>query len=243
MALIECSELTKTFRLGSQAVAALDRVSFRIEEGDRVAVVGSSGSGKSTLLQILGCLDAPDSGAYLLDGKPVAGLPEDELAEVRNRKIGFVFQSFFLLPRATARENVELPLLYRGRVSAREVRDRAGEALERVGLSGRSRHLPQQLSGGERQRVAIARALASDPRILLADEPTGNLDPQAGQEVFRLFKDINMKGTTVLVATHDWETVQKMQRRIVTMEHGKIVTDTRDPVLDRTTPRQEPSTR
>ncbi len=221
MALIECSELTKAFRLGGQAVAALDRVSFRIEEGDRVAVVGPSGSGKSTLLQILGCLDAPDSGAYFLDGKPVAGLPEDDLAEVRNRKIGFVFQSFFLLPRATAQENVELPLLYRGRVSAREVRDRAGEALERVGLSGRSRHLPQQLSGGERQRVAIARALVSDPRILLADEPTGNLDSRTGEDILDLFDALNAQGRTVVMVTHDMGVAQRCPRRFV-MRDGRL---------------------
>lgn len=221
MALIECSELTKAFLLGGQRVLALDRVSFRIEEGDRVAVMGPSGSGKSTLLQILGCLDAPDSGAYLLDGKPVAGLPEDELAAVRNRKIGFVFQSFFLLPRATAQENVELPLFYRGRVPAREVRERARGALESVGLSGRARHLPQQLSGGERQRVAIARALVTDPRILLADEPTGNLDSRTGQEILEVFDRLQAQGRTVVMVTHDAGVARRCPRRLL-MSDGRL---------------------
>ncbi len=214
-ALIECEEIRKVFHLGDQAVQALDGVSFAIEEGEQVAVIGPSGSGKSTLLQILGCLEAPDGGSYRLDGRDVAGLGEGELAAVRNRKIGFVFQTFNLLPRATALENVELPLLYAGGLRSRDIREQALRALERVGLSDRLQHLPQQLSGGQRQRVAIARALVTEPRILLADEPTGNLDTRTGEEILDLFGELNAQGRTLIIVTHDHNIAQQCRRSLV----------------------------
>lgn len=220
-ALIECTDLRKVFHLGDQEVRALDGVSFRIDEGEQVAVVGASGSGKSTLLQILGCLEAPDGGSYRLDGRDVAGLGEDALAAVRNNKIGFVFQTFHLLPRATALENVELPLLYAGGMGSREIRRRALETLERMGLSDRVRHLPQQLSGGQRQRVAIARALVTEPRILLADEPTGNLDSRTGQEILDLFDELNAQGRTLIIVTHDPGVAGRCRRRL-TMRDGRL---------------------
>jgi putative ABC transport system ATP-binding protein len=220
-ALIECAGLQKVFHLGDQVVRALDGVTFTIEEGEKVAVIGPSGSGKSTLLQILGCLEAPDGGSYHLDGRDVAGLGEDALAEVRNRKIGFVFQTFHLLPRATALENVELPLLYAGGLRSREIRGQALRALERVGLGDRLQHLPQQLSGGQRQRVAIARALVTEPRILLADEPTGNLDSRTGEEILDLFEELNAHGRTLIVVTHDQD-VAKHCRRSLVIRDGRL---------------------
>ncbi len=221
MAVIQCTGLRKVYRLGDEPVQALAGVTFGIREGEMVAVVGPSGSGKSTLLQILGCLDVPDEGTYVLDGNDVAGLGEDDLAGIRNRKIGFVFQTFNLLPRATALENVELPLLYAGRLGAGQPRRRAQRALERVGLGDRTRHLPQQLSGGQRQRVAIARALVTDPRLLLADEPTGNLDSRTGEEILDLFTELNRQGRTIVVVTHDPEVAARCGRRLV-MHDGRM---------------------
>src|SRR3990172_2012664 len=213
--MIELKDIHKTYRMGETSVPALRGVSLTIEPGDFVAITGPSGSGKSTLMHVIGLLDVPDSGSYRLLGREVAHLKEDELAVFRREAICFVFQQFNLLPRVAADENVAMPLLY-----SRHHLDlaRAEDLLTQVGLKDRVHHKSNELSGGQQQRVAIARALVNEPRILLADEPTGNLDPQSGQDVFRLFKDINMKGTTVLVATHDWETVRKMQRRIITME-------------------------
>ncbi|MHB8766568.1 MAG: ABC transporter ATP-binding protein [Deferrisomatales bacterium] len=221
MALIECRGVRKTFRLGDAVVQALDGVDLTVAEGEMLAVTGPSGSGKSTLLQILGCLDVPDAGSYRLDGEDVARLSEDALAEVRNRKIGFVFQTFHLLPRATALENVELPLLYGGRLAAREARDRARRALARVGLADRTRHLPQQLSGGQRQRAAIARALVTAPRMLLADEPTGNLDTRTGAEILDLFQELNGQGATLVVITHDPGVAARCSRRLA-MRDGRF---------------------
>jgi len=221
-ALIECTDLRKEYRLGETPVHALDGVSLSIREGDMVAIIGPSGSGKSTLLQILGCLDVPDAGRYLLDGQDVAGLSEDALALVRNRKIGFVFQTFNLLPRATATENVALPLLYAGRLGGRELRERAARSLQVVGLADRGHHLPSQLSGGQRQRVAIARALVNDPRIVLADEPTGNLDSKTGTEILGLFQELNAQGRTLIVVTHDPGVAARCGRRLV-MRDGRLV--------------------
>lgn len=197
---IEISNLVKAYALGGAVVRALDGVSFWVGQGERVAVTGPSGSGKSTLMNILGCLGRPDEGEYLLAGKNVSSLPSSELARVRNRYIGFVFQTFNLLPRLTALENVELPLLYGG---IRGSRARAENALETVGLRDRMHHAPNQLSGGQRQRVAIARAIVTDPAILLADEPTGNLDSKTGRDIMALFDELHRQGRTVIMVTHD----------------------------------------
>jgi len=208
---IQVESVTKTFSLGDSQVRALDGVSFRIAEGEKVAITGPSGSGKSTLMNILGCLMRPDSGRYRLAGEDVSQLPSLRLAGIRNRHIGFVFQVFNLLPRLSALENVELPLLYAGN---REARDRAAEALKAVGLADRMRHEPNQLSGGQRQRVAVARAIVNDPAILLADEPTGNLDTKTGEEIMALFDQLNTQGRTVIIVTHEAEIAQQCQRQI-----------------------------
>ncbi len=217
--IIEAKDLRKSYELGGATVHALDGVSFDVDQGEMVAITGASGSGKSTLLHVLGCLDRPDSGAYWLAGEDVARLPKDRLAEVRNRRIGFVFQTFNLLPRMSAIENVELPLLYAGR---REAKRRAAEMLERVGLGDRGHHEPNQLSGGQRQRVAVARALAGDPAIVLADEPTGNLDSRTGEEILALFRALNAEGRTIVVVTHSTEIAAVCGRRIH-MKDGRIV--------------------
>jgi len=217
--IIEVKDIEKIYRVGDHQIRALRGVSFHMEREQMVAVMGSSGSGKSTLMYILGCLDRPTSGTYFLEGTDVSSLSDDQLAEIRNRKIGFVFQTFNLLPRTTALENVELPLIYGG---IRNSRKRAIEALERVGLIDRMHHLPSELSGGEGQRVAIARALVVNPVIILADEPTGNLDTKTGSEIMGLFKELNSQGVTVLIVTHEAHIAQECQR-IIHLRDGQIV--------------------
>jgi len=217
--MIRAEHLRKFYELGETTVHALDDVSVRIAAGEMVAIRGPSGSGKSTLMNILGCLDRPDAGTYELAGEDVSTLDVDELAEVRNRHVGFIFQTFNLLPRLTALENVELPIQYAGGYRARQ---RARQSLELVGLGDRMRHQPNQLSGGQRQRVAIARAMANDPGILLADEPTGNLDSRTGEEVLQLFKSLHCQGRTVIIVTHDSAVSRHCQREIY-LRDGQVV--------------------
>jgi putative ABC transport system ATP-binding protein len=210
---IETNDLRKTYKMGEIEVHALDGVSFNIQRGEIVSIMGPSGSGKSTLMNILGCLDRPTSGSYVLDGEEVAHLNSDQLASIRNRKVGFVFQSFNLLPRATALANVELPMRYAGVGKGRA--ERAKAALESVGLQERIHHKPTELSGGQQQRVAIARALVNDPAILMADEPTGNLDSKSGKEIMELIMKLNReRGTTILIVTHDPKVADQTQRVI-----------------------------
>ena len=217
--MIELHHVSKTYTGRAAPVTALSDVSLRVETGEFVAIVGASGSGKSTLLQILGCLDAPSTGRYVLDGTPVQGLDDAELSHLRNRRVGFVFQSFNLLPRATAIENVELPLLYAN--GAAPDASAAPLLLERVGVAHRARHYPAELSGGEQQRVAIARALVMSPSLLLADEPTGNLDAATGAQVLQLIHDLNDDGLTVVLVTHDPAVAAQADRRI-TLADGRI---------------------
>jgi putative ABC transport system ATP-binding protein len=213
--MIEVKDLNKTYFLGSVEVHALQGVSFRIERGETVAIMGQSGSGKSTLMNILGCLDLPTSGEYFLDDKNIAGLDEDELAEVRNRKIGFVFQQFNLLPRMSVLRNAEMPLLYNGGKPEKEIHQRARDILSAVGLADRIDHRPTELSGGQQQRVAIARALINEPDILLADEPTGNLDSHTGAEIMNLLLGLNQQeGITLVIVTHDPSIAAQTQRTI-----------------------------
>jgi putative ABC transport system ATP-binding protein len=215
---IQANHLIKHYHLGGQTVRALDDVSLHVDAGELVAIRGPSGSGKSTLMNVIGCLDTPDSGEYWLAGENVANLSKNRLAEIRNRRIGFVFQTFHLLPRMSALENVELPLQYAARHDARE---RAIDALKIVGLADRSHHEPNQLSGGQRQRVAIARALVTDPAIVLADEPTGALDSRTGEEILALFKRLNAQGRTIIIVTHDLAVAKHCQREIY-LKDGKI---------------------
>ncbi len=223
--LVGIRDLVKIYSMGEVEVRALDGVDLAVNAGEFVAVMGPSGSGKSTLMNLLGCLDRPTSGTYALDGIDVSELEADERAEIRNAKIGFVFQSFNLLPRTSALENVELPLLYgHGALGARERMSRARKMLQEVGLSGREHHFPSQLSGGQQQRVAVARALITDPAILLADEPTGNLDTRTSEEVMAVFQELNDRGKTVLLITHEHD-VAMHAKRVVTMRDGKIVSD------------------
>jgi putative ABC transport system ATP-binding protein len=217
--LIELRNITKTYDMGDTKVQALRGVSLDIEAGQLVAIIGASGSGKSTLMQILGCLDRPDEGQYILDGQDVAQLSKNRLAEIRNRRIGFVFQSFNLLPRLNAVENVELPLLYRG---LRHPRKQAEIMLNRLGLGDRMCHRPSQLSGGQAQRVAIARALVTDPALLLADEPTGNVDTATSKEIMALLKELNDEGQTVLIVTHELDIAACCPRQIH-IRDGQIV--------------------
>ena len=219
--MIEIENLSKVYNSDTLSVTALNEVSFKIKKGEFVAIMGPSGSGKSTLMNLLGCLDLPTNGTYKLVDLKISQLKANQLAEVRNRKIGFVFQSFNLLPRATALENTELPLLY-GRVS-NSVKI-AMQALERVGLNHRAHHKPTELSGGEKQRVAIARALVNKPAIILADEPTGNLDSVTGQEIMSLFHDLNKEGVTLIIVTHEDE-IAKQAKRVIHMKDGRIVKD------------------
>ncbi|MBQ6958467.1 MAG: ABC transporter ATP-binding protein [Bacteroidales bacterium] len=219
-----CMEgVKKLYRSGDNVVKALDGIDLRILEGEYVAIMGPSGSGKSTLMNMLGCLDTPTEGLYLLDGCDVREMDDDQLSAVRGRKIGFVFQSFNLLPRLNALENVALPLLY-ARVGKEERLQRAAEVLHQVGLAERASHLPDEMSGGQRQRVAVARALVTHPALILADEPTGNLDTATSEEVMKLFDAIHRKGNTVLLVTHE-EDVARHARRIVRLRDGKIESD------------------
>ena len=220
MALIETDNLWKTYRMGAEEVHALRGVSIAIERGEYVAIMGPSGSGKSTLMNLIGCLDTPTSGTYRLNGKLVSEMDDDELARIRNAEIGFVFQSFNLLPRATALHNVELPLIYAG-VAASERADRAHRMLELVELQDRLLHRPNELSGGQRQRVAIARALVNHPSILLADEPTGNLDSKTGEEIIGLFSRLHAAGHTILLITHEAD-VAENANRIIQIRDGQV---------------------
>ncbi len=237
---IEIQDLVKIYRMGDVEVRALDGVTISVAAGEFLAVMGPSGSGKSTFMNILGCLDRPTSGRYRLDGVDVAELSRDSLAEIRNEKIGFVFQSFNLLPRTSALENVELPLLYAKNPPATAVREeKARRCLALVGLEGREEHQPNQLSGGQQQRVAIARSIINDPAIILADEPTGNLDSRTSEEVLAVFQGLNDLGKTVILITHEPDIAQ-FARRVVTFKDGRVLSD--GPVANRRAlkPRREP---
>jgi len=221
--MIKLRGVKKVYQMGKVGVEALRGVDLEVENNEYLSVLGPSGSGKSTLMHIIGCLDTPTEGEYRLEGQDVGRLSPNQLAEIRNKKVGFVFQSFNLLPYATALENVELPMIYKG-ASARQRRKRAEELLAKVGLGDRSRHRPSELSGGERQRVAIARALANNPSIILADEPTGNLDSASGKEVIEVFDELWQQGCTVIIVTHD-SNIAKRTPRVVKLLDGKVVED------------------
>ncbi len=221
--LIDLQDITRVYQVGTEQVRALRGVSFTVAKGEWVAIVGQSGSGKSTMMNVLGCLDTPSSGRYLLNGKDVSGRSDDELAGIRNREIGFIFQTFQLLPRETALANVELPLVYRG-MRAKERRERALAALAKVKLENRVHHRPNELSGGQRQRVAIARALATEPSLLLADEPTGNLDSTTGEEIIGLFEELHRAGHTICLVTHEPRLAARCPRA-VRLSDGQIIAD------------------
>lgn len=223
--MISVKHLKKTYILGDEAVHALDDVSLDIEDHEFVAIVGQSGSGKSTFMNMLGCLDVPDSGEIYLDGQLVKDYTENELSEIRNKKIGFIFQQFHLLPKLSALENVELPLIYKG-MAAEQRKQKAKEALEHVGLQDRMHHRPSQLSGGQQQRVAIARALVTDPSLILADEPTGNLDSRSGRDIMDLLHTLHHQGNTIVLITHDNDVAMEAMRQ-VQIRDGQIVSDSK----------------
>jgi len=222
--ILKINNLQRVFQVGSEEVHALRGISFVVSEGEFISIMGASGSGKSTLLNILGCLDRPTKGEYYIDGNPISKCSKDELSTLRNRKIGFVFQSYNLLARTSALENVELPLLYNNTISGKERREKAIHALEQVGLQDRMGHMPNQLSGGQQQRVAIARALINDPVILLADEATGNLDTRTSYEIMSLFQKLNLEGKTIAFVTHEPDIAQLTQR-IIALRDGHITND------------------
>ena len=217
--MLTVNKISKKYKMGEEYVIALNQVSLSVEESEMVAVVGASGSGKSTLMHILGCLDSPDSGQFFFEGKEISRMNKNELAKIRNRKIGFVFQFFNLLPRLSALENVELPLLYAGHPAAKY---EAATALERVDLGSRMYHEPSQLSGGQQQRVAIARALVTNPSLILADEPTGNLDTKSNEEILKIFQELNQEGRTIIIVTHDQGIAHKCRRQIK-IRDGRII--------------------
>jgi putative ABC transport system ATP-binding protein len=226
-ALIDIRDVTKTYEMGAETIVhALAGVSLSIEEGDYVAIMGPSGSGKSTLMNLIGCLDTPSTGSYVLKGREIATMNDDELAQIRNKEIGFIFQTFNLLPRADAVQNVELPLVYSG-LPRRDRKARAEKALDAVGLGTRKHHRPNEMSGGQRQRVAIARALVNDPSILLADEPTGNLDSKTGEEILALMDELHRGGNTIILVTHEDDLAQHAAR-VVRLRDGKIISDVRN---------------
>lgn len=221
--MIEIKNMSKIYRIGNVEVRALDDISLSIKQHEFVSIIGPSGSGKSTLMNMIGCLDVPDCGEYYLDGKEVSRLKDEELAEIRNHKIGFIFQGFNLLQKLTAVENVELPLIYQG-VHTRERYERSVEALKQVGLGERIHHKPMELSGGQQQRVAIARALVGNPPLILADEPTGNLDSKSGREIMGMLKELHKKGNTIVLITHDNEIAMQAER-IIRIQDGEIIED------------------
>jgi putative ABC transport system ATP-binding protein len=221
--LIQLEDIKRYYKVGDEEVHALDGVSIAIDKGEWASIIGQSGSGKSTLMNVLGCLDTPTSGRYILNGKDVSGMSDNALADIRNQEIGFIFQTFQLLPRETAQANVELPLVYRG-LRARERHERARAALDKVGLGNRVHHRPNELSGGQRQRVAIARALVTEPSLLLADEPTGNLDSATGEEIIRLFEQLHSAGHTLVLVTHEPAIAARCPRAVRLMD-GKVVSD------------------
>lgn len=224
--IIDIKDITRDFQLGNETVHVLKGIDLKIEKGEYVALMGPSGSGKSTLMNILGCLDTPTSGSYILNGKQVSEMPDNELAEIRNKEIGFVFQTFNLMPRTTALDNVALPMVYAG-YSKSERNERATEVLTQVGLADRMDHKPNQLSGGQRQRVAVGRALVNKPSIILADEPTGNLDSKTSVEIMKLFGEIHANGNTVILVTHE-EDIADHAHRIIRLRDGVIEKDTKN---------------
>ena len=224
--IIKTENLTKDYETGTQVVSALKGINLSVEKGEFLSIMGPSGSGKTTLMNIIGCLDSPTNGSYYLNDKSVSKLDDDELAKIRNEEIGFVFQSFHLLARNTAFDNVMLPLKYAG-LSKEEATNRSNNVLDLVGLSSRSKHTPAELSGGQQQRVAIARALVNEPSILFADEPTGNLDSKTGQDVMKIFKDLNENGQTIILITHE-DSIAKQSNRIITIMDGLIKSDLRE---------------
>ena len=224
--IIKTENLTKDYETGTQVVSALKGINLSVEKGEFLSIMGPSGSGKTTLMNIIGCLDSPTNGSYFLNDKSVSKLDDDELAKIRNDEIGFVFQSFHLLARNTAFDNVMLPLKYAG-ISKEEAKKRSNDVLDLVGLSSRAKHTPSELSGGQQQRVAIARALVNEPSILFADEPTGNLDSKTGQDVMKIFKDLNNNGQTIILITHE-DSIAKQSNRIITIMDGLIKSDHRE---------------